>query len=128
MNNFLRIINEEIIKIVDEGDMINPSNKYENVRFSDKFYGKDKGMIKYLKKTYLEKIENFINFYNKYKPDGIRIINGRDTYKESKVIFDKIISGDLYIDDVFTDPDNTLRNVVMLQHLDEPALKRRMNI
>lgn len=46
-------------------------------------------------------------------------------YEESKELFDKIINGEIYIDDVFTDPDNPLRNIVMLLHIDEPGLIRR---
>ena len=94
--------------------------------FSDDFYKQNENMIKYLKKTYLTKIDDFITFYEKYQPKGIRIINGRDVYEESKSIFDKVVSGEIYIDEVFKQPDNPLRNIVMLLHIDEPTLKRKV--
>jgi hypothetical protein len=100
--------------------------KYGNVIFSEDFYKQDENMIKYLEKTYLTKIDDFINFYKKYQPKGIRIINGRDVYEESKSIFDKVVNGEIYIDEVFRNPDNPLRNIVMLLHIDEPTLKRKV--
>lgn len=101
--------------------------KYQNVKFSPTFFNKEESMIKYQTTLYLEKIHNFINFYTKYKPDGVRVINGIDFYKESKHIFDNIINGEIYIDEVFTNPDNPLRNTVMLLHIDEPKLKSKLN-
>jgi len=98
---------------------------YDNVKFSDEFYKKDENMIKYLTKTYLQNLDDFITFYNKYNPKGIRVFKGVDIYEESKSVADKIMRGEIYIDDVFTNPDNPLRNVVMLMFLDVPALKRR---
>jgi len=100
--------------------------KYGNVVFSENFYKQDENMIKYLEKTYLTKIDDFINFYNKYKPKGkgVRIIDGRDIYEESKSVFDKVVNGEIYIDEVFRNPDNPLRNIVMLLHIDEPTLKK----
>jgi predicted RNA-binding protein (virulence factor B family) len=114
-------------QFLNEGKKIDLSKKYNNVLYSDDFYNKDQNMISYLKKTYLEKLDNFINFYDKYQPKGIRIINGVDIYEESKSTFDRIINGEIYIDDVFTNPDNPLRDVVMLLHIDEPMLKRKNN-
>ena len=105
---------------------IDLNKKYQSVVFSDDFYNQEENMINYGTKDYLKKIDDFINFYTKYQPKGIRIINGLDVYEDSKSIFDKIVKGDIYIDRVFRDPDNSLRNVVMLLHIDEPALKRRL--
>lgn len=98
---------------------------YDNVVFSNEFYEKDDNMIKYITKDYLSKIDIFVKFYNKYDTKGCRIVNGVDIYEESKLIFDNIISGDIYIDEVFMDPDNHLRNIVMLLHLDEYSLKNK---
>lgn len=107
---------------------IDLSKKYNNVIFSDDFYNQEENIINYRKKNYLSKIDEFINFYNKYQPKGIRIIDGRDVYEESKSIFDRIINGEIYIDGVFENPDNPLRDVVMLLHIDEPRLKKRMGL
>lgn len=100
--------------------------KYDKVVFSDDFYKQDENLIKYQEKLYLKKIDDFIDFYQKYNTKGERIINGRDVYEDSKVIFDKVVSGEIYIDEVFKNPDNPLRNIVLLMHLDEPSLKRKL--
>jgi hypothetical protein len=113
-------------QFLNEGKKIDLSKKYNNVIFSDDLYNQEENMVNYRKKLYLNKIDEFINFYKKYQPKGIRIIDGRDVYEESKSIFDKIINGEIYIDDVFNNPDNPLRNVVMLLHIDEPRLNKRM--
>ena len=34
---------------------------------SDDLYKKDENMVDYIKKTYLTKIDDFINFYKKYE-------------------------------------------------------------
>jgi hypothetical protein len=112
--------------LLKEGKKVDLLKKYHNVIFSDDFYKQDENMINYLKKTYLTKIDGFINFYKKYKPKGIRVIDGSDFYEESKSIFDKVVSGEIYIDEVFRNPDNPLRNIVMLLHIDEPSLKRKV--
>ena len=112
--------------LLNEDKKLDLYKKYTNVIFSEDFYKQDEGMIKYLEKTYLTKIDDFINFYKKYKPKGIRIIDGHDFYEESKSIFDKVVSGKVYIDKVFRNPDNPLRNIVMLLHIDEPTLKRKV--
>ena len=110
-------------QFLNEGKKIDLSKKYNNVIFSDDFYNQEENMINYRTKLYLSKIDEFISFYNKYQPKGIRIIDGRDVYEESKSIFDKIINGEIYIDDVFKNPDNPLRNVVMLLHINIQILK-----
>jgi hypothetical protein len=112
--------------LLNEGKKVDLSKKYGNVIFSEDFYKQDENMVNYQKKTYLTKIDGFINFYEKYQPKGIRIIDGRDVYEESKSIFDKVVSGEIYIDEVFRNPDNPLRNIVMLLHIDEPTLKRKV--
>jgi hypothetical protein len=113
-------------QFLNEGKKIDLSKKYNNVIFSDDLYNQEENMVNYRKKLYLSKIDEFINFYKKYQPKGIRVIGGQDVYEESKSIFDKIINGEIYIDDVFNNPDNPLRNVVMLLHIDEPKLNKRM--
>ena len=115
-------------QFLNEGKKIDLSKKYNNVIFSDDFYNQEENILNYSKKNYLSKIDEFINFYNKYQPKGIRIIDGIDVYEESKSIFDRIINGEIYIDDVFKNPDNPLRNVLMLLHIDEPGLKKRMGL
>lgn len=117
-------LNEQIFNESMENNLI---KKFHKVKFSPDFYEQKDDMVKYKTKLYFEKIDKFINFYKKYTPKGIRVINGRDFYEESKVIFDKIISGEIYIDEVFRNPDNPLRNIVMLLHIDEPILKRKLN-
>jgi hypothetical protein len=112
--------------LLNEGKKVDLHKKYSNVIFSEDFYKQDENMIKYLEKTYLKKIDDFIKFYEKYQPKGIRIIDGRDVYEESKSVFDKVVSGEICIDKVFRNPDNPLRNIVMLLHIDEPTLKRKM--
>lgn len=112
--------------LLNEGKKVGLSKKYNNVIFSEDFYKQDENIIKYLEKTYLTKIDDFIKFYKKYKPKGVRIIDGRDVYEESKSVFDKVVSGEIYIDEVFRNPDNPLRNIVMLLHIDEPTLKRKV--
>ena len=112
--------------LLNEGKKVDLSKKYNNVIFSEYFYKQDENMIKYLEKTYLTKIDDFIKFYEKYKPKGVRIIDGRDVYEESKSVFDKVVNGEIYIDEVFRNPDNPLRNIVMLLHIDEPTLKRKV--
>jgi len=101
-----------------------------NIKFSDKFNDddQDEKMAIYTMKTYIQKLEEFIKFYKKYEPKGIRIIGDIDMYEESKSIFDDIISGEVYIDEVFSDPDNPLRNIVMLLHIDEPKLIKRTEL
>lgn len=113
--------------ILSEGKRVDLNKKYGNVLFSDDFYNQDEAMVNYRKDLYLGKIDNFINFYRKYTPKGVRIFNGVDLYMESKSIFNKVVNGELYIDEVFSDPDNPLRNIVMLLHIDEPKLNKRMN-
>jgi len=112
--------------LLNEGKKVGLSKNYNNVIFSEDFYKQDENMVKYLEKTYLTKIDDFIKFYKKYQPKGVRIIDGRDVYEESKSVFDKVVSGEIYIDEVFRNPDNPLRNIVMLLHIDEPTLKRKM--
>jgi len=124
--NIKKIISEETQSYLFKE--INLEQKYDKVLFSDSFYEKNERTINHSKKLYLEKIDRFINFYNKYQPKGVRITNGRDTYEASKDVFDKIVRGEVYIDHIFGNPDNPLRNVVMLLHIDEPVLKRRMGI
>ena len=113
--------------LLNEGKKVDLSQNYSNVVFSEDFYKQDEKMIKYLEKSYLTKIDDFIKFYEKYKPKGVRIIDGIDAYEESKSVFDKVVNGEIYIDKVFRNPDNPLRNIVMLLHIDEPTLKRKMN-
>ena len=114
---FSEFINEKSIK----------NNNNSLVNFSPAFYKQDDDMIKYCSKIYLKKIDDFINFYKKYDTKGIRIIDGRDVYEESKAVYDKIISGEIYIDSVFLNPDNPLRNVALLQHLDEAELVYKLS-
>ena len=114
--------------LLNEGKKVDLHKEYSNVIFSEDFYKQDENRIKYLENIYLTKIDDFINFYKKYQPKGIRIIDGRDSYEESKSIFDKVVSGEIYIDEVFTNPDNPLRNIVMLLHIDEPILKGKMDM
>ena len=112
--------------LLNEGKKVGLSKNYNNVIFSEDFYKQDENMVKYLEKTYLTKIDDFIKFYEKYQPKGIRVIDDSDVYEESKSVFDKVVSGEIYIDEVFRNPDNPLRNIVMLLHIDEPTLKRKM--
>ena len=91
--------------------------KYESVKVSQEFidkYSEGDYSVDNMKVVHIEKMDRFINFYNKYNTKGIRVINGLDLYEESKEIYDKLIKGDIYLDYVFLDPDNTLRNIVML--------------
>ena len=44
-----------------------------------------------------------------------------------EVIFDKIMTGELYVDEVLSDPDNILRNIIMLLHIDEYKINKKMN-
>ena len=39
----------------------------------------------------------------------------------------KEMAAEIYIDEVFRNPDNPLRNIVMLLHIDEPTLKRKVS-
>ena len=113
-------LNEQILKESMRDNL-------QKVVFSKEFFEQKEDMIKYQTKLYLDKIKSFIDFYKKYNPKGIRVINGIDYYEESKKIYDKIINGEVFIDEVFKNPDNPLRNIVMLLHIDEPALKRKLN-
>ena len=100
--------------------------KYESVKVSQEFidkYSEGDYSVDNMKVIHIEKMDRFINFYNKYDTKGIRVINGLDLYEESKEIYDKLIKGDIYLDYVFLDPDNTLRNIVMLLDIDEPKLR-----
>lgn len=63
-------------------------------------------------------MEKFIDFYNKYNPIGIRFYDGCDLYIQSKEVYDNIISGNVYVDEVLTDPDNPLRNILKLLFID----------
>ena len=95
--------------------------KYESVKVSQEFidkYSEGDYSVDNMKVVHIEKMDRFINFYNKYDTKGIRVINGLDLYEESKEIYDKLIKGDIYLDYVFLDPDNTLRNIVMLLDID----------
>lgn len=98
-------------------------SKYNNTVFSDTFYdqhiGEDESEINMYKKIFLEKIEKFINFYTKYNTKNIRINNGIDSYEVSKLIYDKIITGELYVDVELHNPDNILRNIIMLLDIDK---------
>jgi len=97
--------------------------KYKDILFSDTFYEQHKDESDYeinmYKKIFLEKIENFIDFYTKYNTKNIRINNNVDSYEVSKSIFDKIIKGESYIDIELRDPDNILRNIIMLLDIDK---------
>jgi len=117
-------LNEQILK---ESIGNNLMKEYLKVVFSKEFFEQKEDMIKYQTKLYLDKIKSFIDFYKKYNTKGIRVINGIDFYEESKKIYDKIINGEVFIDEVFKNPDNPLRNIVMLLHIDEPKLKRKLN-
>jgi len=102
--------------------------KYNSVKFSDDFYNTYENSdwdIDGMKLVFIKKINDFIEFYNKYNPDGARIINGRDTYKEAKLVYDDIINGNIDIDKALHDPDNVLKNIIQLMHLDEYKLKNK---
>ena len=98
-------------------------SKYKDVLFSDIFYERLKdeseSEINQYKKIFLEKIEKFIDFYTMYNTKNIRINNGVDSYEVAKSIYDKIINGELYIDKELRDPDNILRNIIMLLDIDK---------
>jgi len=98
-------------------------SKYKNVVFSDIFYDQHIGESEYeinmYKKIFLEKIEKFIEFYTKYNTKNIRINNGLDSYEVSKSIYDKILKGETFIDKELRDPDNILRNIIMLLDIDK---------
>lgn len=83
-------LNEQILNESMENNLI---KKYHKVIFSPNFYKAEDNMVKYRTKLYLEKIDTFIKFYKKYRPKGIRVIDGIDFYEESKVIFDTEYNG-----------------------------------
>jgi len=98
-------------------------SKYNDIVFSDVFYnqhiGESESEINMYKKIFLEKIENFIDFYTKYNTKNIRINNNVDSYEVAKSIYDKILKGESYIDRELRDPDNILRNIIMLLDIDK---------
>jgi len=97
--------------------------KYKDVLFSDTFYeqhqGEPESEINMYKKIFLEKLDKFIDFYTKYNTKNIRINKGVDSYELSKSIYDKIIKGETFIDKELRDPDNILRNIIMLLDIDK---------
>ena len=102
--------------------------KYHNVAFSKDFYDRYKDGdydIDRMKKLFFEKLNNFFQFYVKYNPDGSRIIDGVDFYKEAKVEYDKIVNGQLFVDKVLQNPDSPLRNIIQIMHVDEFKLKQK---
>ena len=107
-------------------------SKYNDIVFSDAFYdqhiGESESEINMYKKIFLEKIENFIVFYTKYNTKNIRINNGVDSYEVSKSIYDKILKGETFIDRELRDPDNILRNIIMLLDIDKyKAMNNKVN-
>ena len=48
--------------------------------FTDRFENSDYD-IESMEKLYIDKLKKFIEFYDKYKPDGFRIYNHIDLYK-----------------------------------------------
>lgn len=127
MMNIRKYINKILNENFNEKVLKKLLQKYPYVKFSDEFYKKYESLVIYQRQNYLEKINNFIVFYNKYKPKGFRIVNGMDVYEQSKSVYDKIVNGEVYIDDVFGDPDNPLRNIVLLLHIDEPGLIKKLS-
>jgi len=99
---------------------------YDKVVFSDEFYNQDTDMVNYQTKKYLGLLGEFYDFYSKYKPEGFRVVNDIDIYKEAKKIYDDVVDGKIYVDKVFKDPDNYLRNAVKVTFLDVPGLKKRL--
>lgn len=107
-------------------------SKYNDIVFSDAFYdqhiGESESEINMYKKIFLEKIEKFIDFYTKYNTKNIRNNNGVDSYEVSKSIYDKILKGETFIDRELRDPDNILRNIIMLLDIDKyKAMNNKVN-
>jgi len=96
--------------------------------FSQDFYDRYTGSdwdIDGMKKIYYDKLNRFNNFYEKYNPIGIRNYNGYDSYLVAKDIYDKIMNRELYVDKELSDPDNILRNMILLLHIDEIKIKNK---
>lgn len=94
-------------------------DKYKNCIFTDDYIDRWKDELDGMKLVLFRKLENFDIFINKYNTDGIRIINGKDSYKEAKIIYNKIMNGELFVDKELSEPDNTLRNIILLLHIDK---------
>ena len=92
-------------------------DKYKDVKFSQDFYDlyeNSDWSVDGMKLVKLKKLDSFIKFYDKYNPDGFRMNKGVDSYKESKNIYDSIMSGETFVDKELGDPDNVLRNIIKL--------------
>ena len=83
--------------------------RYKDLKFSEERY----------KDLFFEKLDRFITFFEKYDTTGFRVIKGVDLYQKAKDQYDKIMSGELFVDKELMSPDSTIRNVIMLIHIDE---------
>jgi len=100
-------------------------DKYKNLLFSQNFYDKYKDDTNIMKNIYIEKLKNFEFYYNKYDLSGVRIDNDVDLYSLAINIYIKIMRKELIVDEVLRDPDNILRNIIMLLDIDKYKFKEK---
>jgi hypothetical protein len=138
VKNFNQFINENKktkyqLSIDKENDRL--LNLYPNLKFSSKW--NNEVIPRYMEtdnltfeeeynnwKIYYTKqlLEPFIKFYNEYKPYSYpkRFGNYEMYYSDDvKQQFDKIIKGDLYVDEEFQIPDSPIRNYMKIYHFDK---------
>ena len=72
------------------------------------------------------RIDKFAKDIEKYKiPSGFRMFNGIDLYADAKDDLHSLKTGKKSLDDIFLNPDNSLRNVMKLWTLDKKKLKKK---
>lgn len=114
----------------NQKEFTNKNNQYDKLKFSPDFLTRwvdSDCSVDGMKKIKIDKLIQFNDFYTKYGTytQGVRVMKGIDHYKEAKVIFDKIMTGELYVDEVLNDPDDILRNIIMLLHIDEYKINKK---